>query len=44
MNAVIAAVGLMLVLSLCRVHVVIALTIGALAGGWSVDWVLRERL
>ncbi|CAK15767.1 Na+/H+ antiporter family protein [Pseudomonas entomophila] len=33
MNAVIAAVGLMLVLSLCRVHVVIALTIGALAGG-----------
>ena len=33
MNAVIAAVGLMLVLSLCRVHVVIALIIGALAGG-----------
>jgi len=33
MNAVIAAVGIMLVLSLCRVHVVIALILGALAGG-----------
>jgi predicted histidine transporter YuiF (NhaC family) len=33
MNAVIAAVGIMLVLSLCRVHVVVALIIGALAGG-----------
>ncbi|MGV8842578.1 MAG: Na+/H+ antiporter family protein [Pseudomonas sp.] len=33
MNAVIVAVGLMLVLSLCRVHVVVALIIGALAGG-----------
>lgn len=33
MNAVIAAVGVMLILSLCRVHVVVALIIGALAGG-----------
>ena len=33
MNAVIAAVGIMLVLSLSRVHVVIALIIGALTGG-----------
>lgn len=33
MNAVIAAVGIMLILSLSRVHVVIALIIGALAGG-----------
>lgn len=32
-NAVIAAVGVMLVLSLSRVHVVIALIIGALVGG-----------
>ena len=33
MNAVILAVAIMLVLSLCRVHVVMALVIGALAGG-----------
>lgn len=33
MNAVMAAVGIMLVLSLCRVHVVVALIAGALAGG-----------
>ncbi|MBS7691282.1 TRAP transporter large permease subunit [Pseudomonas lalucatii] len=33
MNAVIAAVGLMLILSLCRVHVVVALIVGALLGG-----------
>lgn len=33
MNAVVAAVGLMLVLSLCRVHVVVALITGAMAGG-----------
>ena len=31
MNAVVAAVAVMLVLSLCRVHVVVALIIGALA-------------
>lgn len=33
MNAVLAAVGIMLVMSLCRIHVVVALIIGALAGG-----------
>ncbi|WP_277374492.1 Na+/H+ antiporter NhaC family protein [Pseudomonas sp. AA-38] len=33
MNAVIAAVGVMLALSLCRVHVVVALIAGALVGG-----------
>ena len=33
MNAVIAAVGIMLVLSLSRVHVVIALITGAVVGG-----------
>lgn len=33
MNAVVAAVGIMLVLSLCRVHVVLALIVGAVAGG-----------
>ena len=33
MNAVIAAVGVMLILSLSRVHVVIALIVGALVGG-----------
>ncbi|CAD5109408.1 Na+/H+ antiporter family protein [Zestomonas carbonaria] len=33
MNAVVMAIGIMLVLSLCRVHVVIALIVGALAGG-----------
>ncbi|MBC3412562.1 MULTISPECIES: Na+/H+ antiporter family protein [Pseudomonas] len=33
MNAVIAAVGLMLIMSLSRVHVVIALIVGAMAGG-----------
>ncbi|WP_394242169.1 Na+/H+ antiporter family protein [Halopseudomonas laoshanensis] len=33
MNAVIAAVAVMLALSLCRVHVVVALIIGAVVGG-----------
>ena len=33
MNAVLAAVAIMLVMSLCRIHVVVALIIGALAGG-----------
>lgn len=33
MNAVVVAVALMLALSLCRVHVVVALIIGAMAGG-----------
>ena len=32
MNAVVLAVGLMLVLSLCRVHGVLALIIGAVVG------------
>ncbi|MDC0660990.1 Na+/H+ antiporter family protein [Marinobacter sp. SS21] len=33
MNAVVAAVGIMLILSLCRIHVVVALIIGAITGG-----------
>jgi predicted histidine transporter YuiF (NhaC family) len=33
MNAVLIAIGLMLVLSLCRVHVVVALIAGAVVGG-----------
>ncbi|OEY66155.1 Na+/H+ antiporter family protein [Marinobacter sp. X15-166B] len=33
MNAVVAAVVIMLVLSLCRIHVVVALIAGAVAGG-----------
>ncbi|MEP1217462.1 MAG: Na+/H+ antiporter family protein [Marinobacter sp.] len=33
MNAVVAAVAIMLVLSLCRIHVVVALIIGAVSGG-----------
>lgn len=33
MNAVVAAVTVMLVLSLCRVHVVVALIVGAVVGG-----------
>ncbi|MCQ4293919.1 SLC13 family permease [Pseudomonas stutzeri] len=33
MSAVVAAVGIMLILSLCRVHVVVALIAGAMAGG-----------
>ncbi len=33
MNAVVAAVLIMLVLSLCRIHVVVALIIGAISGG-----------
>ena len=33
MNAVVAAVAVMLVLSLCRVHVVVALIVGAVTGG-----------
>ncbi|MAA66008.1 MAG: sodium:proton antiporter [Alteromonadaceae bacterium] len=33
MNAVVAAVGIMLILSLCRIHVVVSLIIGAVAGG-----------
>ncbi|HIZ51548.1 MAG TPA: sodium:proton antiporter, partial [Candidatus Pseudomonas excrementavium] len=33
MNAVVVAVAVMLILSLCRVHVVVALIIGAVTGG-----------
>lgn len=33
MNAVVAAVAIMLALSLCRIHVVVALIIGAVSGG-----------
>lgn len=33
MNAVVAAVAVMLILSLCRVHVVVALILGAVTGG-----------
>ncbi len=33
MNAVVAAVAIMLILSLCRIHVVVALIVGAVAGG-----------
>ncbi|WP_372987098.1 Na+/H+ antiporter family protein [Marinobacter sp.] len=33
MNAVVAAVLIMLVLSLCRIHVVVALIVGAISGG-----------
>ncbi|KEF30369.1 Histidine permease YuiF [Marinobacter nitratireducens] len=33
MNAVVAAVAIMLILSLCRIHVVVALIIGAISGG-----------
>src|SRR5699024_3126347 len=32
-NAVVLAVAIMLVLSLCRVHVVVALIVGAISGG-----------
>lgn len=44
MNAVVVAVGLMLLLSLCRVHVVVALIIGALAGGLMGDLGLEGSL
>ena len=47
MNAVIAAVGIMLILSLSRVHVVIALIVGALVGGLTgglgIDATLKQR-
>ncbi|MCL4120167.1 UNVERIFIED_CONTAM: hypothetical protein GTU68_040911 [Idotea baltica] len=35
MNAVIVSVGVMLILSLCRIHVVVAIIVGALAGGFA---------
>ncbi|WNF36337.1 Na+/H+ antiporter family protein [Bacillaceae bacterium IKA-2] len=44
MNAVIVAVAIMLVLSLFRVHVVIALLLGALAGGFIADFTILETI
>lgn len=44
MNAVVVAVALMLVLSLLRVHVVVALIVGALAGGLLGGLNLEETL
>ena len=44
MNAVVAAVAVMLVLSLCRVHVVVALILGALTGGLLGGLGLQETL
>ena len=43
-NAVVVAVILMLVLSLCRVHVVISLIIGAFAGGLCSHLTLKETI
>ena len=43
-NAVVVAVILMLVLSLCRVHVVISLIIGAFVGGLSSHLTLKETI
>ena len=44
MNSVVIAVVLMLVLSLCRVHVVVALIVGALAGGLFGGMGVKETL
>lgn len=44
MNSVVIAVALMLVLSLCRVHVVVALIVGALAGGLFGGMGLKETI
>lgn len=44
MNSVIIAVFVMLLLSLMRVHVVISLLIGAIAGGLASDMSLKETL
>lgn len=44
MNSVVIAVALMLVLSLCRVHVVVALIVGALAGGLFGGMGVKETL
>ena len=43
-NAVVVAVILMLVLSLCRVHVVISLIIGAFVGGLCSHLTLKETI
>lgn len=44
MNAVIIAVFIMLILSLLRVHVVIALLLGALAGGFIAGFTILETI
>src|SRR5690554_7403268 len=44
MNAVVLAVGVMLALSLCRVHVVVALIVGAVAGGLAGGLSLDDTL
>ena len=44
MNAVVLAVGVMLALSLCRVHVVVALIAGAVAGGLAGGLSLDDTL
>src|SRR5690606_41266689 len=44
MNAVVVAVGLMLLLSLCRVHVVVALIIGARSEEHTSELQSREKL
>lgn len=44
MNAVVLAVSVMLVLSLCRMHVVLALIIGAIVGGVTGGLSLAETL
>lgn len=44
MNAVVLAVGVMLALSLCRVHVVVALIVGAVAGGLAGGLTLDDTL
>lgn len=44
MNSVVIAVGVMLVLSMCRVHVVVALIVGAVTGGVLGGLSLNETL
>ncbi|MGC8119672.1 Na+/H+ antiporter family protein [Marinobacter sp. VGCF2001] len=44
MNAVVAAVLIMLVLSLCRIHVVVALIIGAVSGGLIAGMSLEDTI
>ena len=44
MNAVVAAVLIMLVLSLCRIHVVVALIIGAISGGLVAGMSLEDTI
>ncbi|OZB15190.1 MAG: sodium:proton antiporter, partial [Marinobacter sp. 34-60-7] len=44
MNAVVAAVLIMLVLSLCRIHVVVALILGAVSGGLIAGMSLEDTI